>query len=80
MKGQLSAEMLILIVVVLAVVALAATQLMGTAKETGKSIQEQTSRVRNITSEALKGQEGDRCIEDGDCMAGLSCDESYRCA
>lgn len=80
MRGQLSAEMLIMVVVVLAVVAIAATQLMGTAKDTGKGIQNQTEKLNRLASEAIKGQEGDRCIYDEDCRDGLSCDSGYICS
>ncbi|MFH0884100.1 MAG: hypothetical protein V1861_00130 [Candidatus Micrarchaeota archaeon] len=79
MKGQLSAEMLILIVVVLAVVAIAATQMMGTAKETQKGIGEQTKRISQMAAESVKSEEGDYCTESTDCREGLSC-EAYRCA
>ncbi len=77
MKGQLSAEMLIMIVVIMAVVAIAATQLMGTAKETGSNIQQQTERLNNITANVLKGEEGERCVIDDDCLSGVC--ENYRC-
>jgi uncharacterized protein (UPF0333 family) len=78
MKGQLSAEMLILIVVVLAVVAIAANQLMGSAKETSKNIQNQTDRLNIMTAESVKSAEGEYCIYDDDCREGLSC-QNYRC-
>ena len=42
MRGQLSAEMMILIVVVLAIVAIAATQLIGSAKDAGEQIDTQS--------------------------------------
>lgn len=80
MRGQLSAEMLIMIVVVLAVVAIAATQLMGAAKETGGAIQKQSERISMMTAESLKGREGDRCILDEDCVDGLGCGSDYRCS
>ena len=78
MKGQLSAEMLILIVVVLAIVGIAAVQLMSTAKETGKNMQNQTERLNIMTAEAMKSREGEACAMNGDCVEGLTC-ESYRC-
>lgn len=77
MKGQLSAEMLILIVVILAIVAIAAMQLMGTAKETSGNIKNQTERINRLTSEALKGQEGESCLLDEDCVSNHC--EGYRC-
>jgi hypothetical protein len=79
MKGQLSAEMLILIVVVLAVVAIAAGQIMGTAKSASATIGNQTGRIGMMASESIKSAEGGFCIEDSDCMDSLSCD-AHRCA
>jgi len=70
--------MLILIVVVLAVVAIAANQLMGSAKETSKNIQNQTDRLNIMTAESVKSAEGEYCIYDDDCREGLSC-QNYRC-
>lgn len=72
--------MLILIVVVLAIVGIAAVQLMGTAKETGRNIQNQTERINRLTNDVLKGQEGEACISEDDCIEGLSCDGEYRCS
>jgi len=78
MRGQLSAEMLVLIVVVFAIVAIAAIQLVGTAKQTGANIQNQTSRLSNMTSDAIKSSEGGYCISDDDCRDGISC-QDYVC-
>ena len=78
MKGQLSAEMLILIVVVLAIVGIAAVQLMSTAKETSQNMQNQTERINAMTTEAMKSREGEACVMDDDCTEGLAC-EGYRC-
>jgi hypothetical protein len=78
MRGQLSAEMLILIVVVMAIVAIASTQLIGAAKETSGSIGKQTERLNDLASEAVKSPEGGFCVEDEDCERGLGC-EGYRC-
>lgn len=80
MKGQLSAEMLILIAVILAIVAIAAIQLMGTAKETSSNIQNQTERLNKMTIEAIKSPEGGYCFGDEDCQDGLDCDaQSHKC-
>ena len=77
MRGQLSAEMLTMMVVVLAVVAIAASQIMGSAKETGKGIKEQTERINLISSEAIKSDEGGFCRTDGeDCREGLACEDN----
>ncbi len=79
MKGQLSAEMLIIVVVILAIVGIAASQLMGTAKETGATIDNQTDRINRLAAESLKSDSGEACINDDDCLQGLSCDENYLC-
>lgn len=47
MKGQLSAEMLILIVVILAVVALVSTQLFKTGQKLGTEIDSKTDTIVN---------------------------------
>ncbi len=69
MRGQLSAEMMILIVVVLAIVAIAATQLIGSAKDAGEQISTQSDALYTKTSEAMKGSEGDFCVEAEDCLS-----------
>ncbi len=78
MKGQLSAEMLILVVVIMAVIMIAATQLIGTAKDTGKSITEKTAKINDITDQAIKAKTGETCITSDDCESGSSC-ENYVC-
>jgi hypothetical protein len=77
MKGQLSAEMLIMVVVVLAVVAIAATQLTGAAKDAGQGISNQSKRISEMATEGMMGEEGEYCIGDDDCRNG-EC-ESHRC-
>ena len=79
MKGQLSAEMLILVVVIFAIVAVAAVQLVGTAKETSGNIQNQTEKLNTMAAEAIKSQEGGACITSDDCEGGLTCEDN-RCA
>ncbi|MBN1170525.1 hypothetical protein JXA56_05880 [Candidatus Micrarchaeota archaeon] len=78
MKGQLSAEMLIMLVVILAIVAIAATQLIGSAKETSENIGQQTQKLNAMTNDAIKSEEGDFCIVDEDCVGGR-CKEN-RCS
>lgn len=73
MKGQLSAEMLILITVVLAVVAIAAMQMIGTAEKTSATLGNQTDMLSERTLEAMKSPENGVCMEEGDCQAGLVC-------
>ena len=78
MKGQLSAEMLVLIVVVLAIVAIASMQLVGTAKETSTNIGKQTEKLNEISQQAIKSEDGGFCFSEEDCKDGLTCTEN-RC-
>ena len=61
--------MLILIVVVLAVVAVVAYQLMGTAEEASEQIGEQSESILNKAEQFSKAQDGDFCVEDNDCLS-----------
>lgn len=69
MKGQLSAEMLILIVVVLAVVAIVATQLLKTAEKSGEAIDAQSQAILDKSEAAIKAKKGDFCVKDEDCLS-----------
>ena len=64
MKGQLSAEMLIVLVIVLGLAVLLATTLMKTAKDTGGKVEQKAESISNI------------CTTDSECTAiGMgSCD------
>ena len=78
MKGQLSAEMLILIAVVIAVVAIAATRLISTAEKSSDSIDKQSSTMLNMSENAVKGKPGDFCNDPNQCVNG--CDlVRYEC-
>jgi uncharacterized protein (UPF0333 family) len=68
MKGQLSAEMIILVVVILAIVAIVASTLISSAKDTSSSVTNATTKI----SESL----GAICIKDADCTELGS---GYRC-
>ncbi len=78
MRGQLSAEMLILIVVVIAVIAIAASQLMKTADNTAGRIDAQSDKLLNKTEMALKGKPGSICAAADDCLSDI-CNSDYRC-
>ncbi|MEM2948144.1 MAG: class III signal peptide-containing protein [Candidatus Anstonellales archaeon] len=62
MKGQLSAEMIILLAVVLAIVAIAANYLLQTAQTSGEAAQNKTTQVIGAMEKT--------CISDADCKVG----------
>ena len=72
MRGQLSAEMLILLVLVLALVAVAFTYLTKAVNTAGAGVQAKTD-------DALKV--GDACSPGDDCgSSNLMCDDTNHCA
>ncbi len=62
MKGQLSAEMIILLAVVLAIVAIAANYLLQTAQHSGEAAQNKTEQITKAMEKT--------CITDADCKSG----------
>ena len=70
--------MLILLAVVVAIVALAATYLMDLGKNAGESVQEQSTDVLSDVKELSKGDAGAPCIDGDDCKSG-SCSDN-RCS
>jgi uncharacterized protein (UPF0333 family) len=58
-KGQLSAEMIILVVVILAIVAIVASSLISSAKQTSSSVNQATDKIT--------GHLNYTCITDNDC-------------
>lgn len=76
MKGQLSAEMLILIAVVLAIVALVAHQLMTTAQDASDEIGDQSDAILGSADEFSKAKEGEFCAKDEDCLSGQCSDNA----
>ena len=79
MRGQMSAEMLILIVVILAIVALVASQLTKTAEKTGASLENQSDIMNKRAQDAVKAKRGEFCSEDNQCLPG-PCDKiNYKC-
>lgn len=73
MKGQLSAEMLIILAVVLAILLLVASQLLRTAGEASKKVEERSGAIFNKTDVGT-GAAGDPCTTSADCKSGLFCD------
>ena len=73
MRGQVSAEMLILLAVVIAIVALAATYLMSVGESAGESVEEQSAVVLHKSHASILGDNGDPCIVNEDCKSN-DCD------
>lgn len=67
MKGQISAEMLIILAIVLAVAVFLAVQLMGMTEKFGENI-DQTSKVLDCQTAGLIN--GSFCVETLDCGNG----------
>jgi uncharacterized protein (UPF0333 family) len=81
MKGQVSAEMLILLAVVVAIVAIAATYLMNAGKTAGEQVKSQTNTTLTQVGELSKGDTGDYCapsLEGSDCKSG-TCGSDSKC-
>ena len=78
MRGQLSAEMLILIVVVLAVLAIVASQLLSTAEEGSQQAEAQSQQIFEQARQQARGDVGDSCIRDDQCESNL-CGTNNQC-
>ena len=74
MKAQLSAEMLVLIVVVLAVLGIVATQLLKTAEQGSQKIDEKSQEIFDRAGEQSKGNAGAYCNKDSNCESGICSD------
>ncbi|MEM4272304.1 MAG: class III signal peptide-containing protein [Candidatus Bilamarchaeaceae archaeon] len=80
-KGQVSAEMLILLAVVVAIVAIAATYLMNAGKAAGEQVESQANITLSRVGELSKGDVGDVCapsLGGSDCKSGV-CGPDGRC-
>jgi hypothetical protein len=75
MRGQLSAEMLILIVVVLAVLAIVATQVLGVAEQGSERVGQQSERIFDRAANTRLSA-GAACQQDDDCESNY-CVNNY---
>lgn len=79
MKGQLSAELIILVAVILAIALLVATQLRSTAMEANKLVDKEANAIFKTVNKSTadepkaKGDVGDKCSKDSDCNQNLLC-------
>ena len=76
MRGQLSVEMLVVLVVILGLVIIVASTMMKSADKASEKIDEKTGAVLSA-SEGRTGASGDYCVADADCGSG-SCDTYLR--
>ncbi len=72
-KGQLSAEMLILLAVILAVAAIVALQLLNSAKTTSNVVSGQANATISAACSS-NPVAGCPCKSDSDCASGYTCD------
>ena len=83
LKGQLSAEMLILLAVILALVLLVSSQLLKTTQAASDKVEQSSESAfgkADAAIEASKGDAGDYWISDGDCKSGTCDSIEGRCA
>ncbi|MFH1306258.1 MAG: hypothetical protein ABIH83_01195 [Candidatus Micrarchaeota archaeon] len=73
MRGQLSAEMLIILAIILGLVFIVFTQMTKTVKDTGEAVDERTGKLINAT--ALSAEEM-ACVKDADCE---KVDDAWEC-
>lgn len=81
-KGQLSAEMLILLAVILALVLLVASQLLKTANTASDKIEKNSQSVFDKSDAAVaaaKGNAGDYCVGNDDCKSGFCSSTDGKC-
>lgn len=79
MKGQLSAEMLILIVVILAIVALVASNLTKTTEKTASSLGNQTDIITQRSEDAVKAKSGEFCTKPEQCLSNDCDTTNWKC-
>ncbi|MCX8174680.1 MAG: hypothetical protein N3E51_00540 [Candidatus Micrarchaeota archaeon] len=77
MKGQLSAEMLILLVIVLGLAIIVASTMMQSASKASEKIEQKTQAVIEKAEGGAKGSAGSPCYSNEDCSSG-SCDAYLR--
>ena len=73
-KGQLSAEMLVVLVVILGLAVILASTMMKSAGKAASAADQKTNAVLEASDKgAIKGASGDYCTSSIDCESG-SCD------
>jgi len=81
MKGQLSAEMLIVLVVILGIAVLLAGVMMKSANKASEKVSQKADTVLSASDGgALKGATGEYCAHDSDCSSGFCDTYSEKCS
>lgn len=78
MKGQLSLEMLVVIVVVLGLAVLLASALFKNANKAADSLDKKTDAAIGASDTTGRGAAGDYCAKDADCLSG-TCSSTSKC-
>jgi len=79
MKAQLSAEMLIVLVVILGVAVLVASVMLKSANKAAEKVEQKTDAVLNSADASSKGASGAYCVADADCQTGRCDAYSKKC-
>ena len=72
-RGQISAEMIIVLAILLGLIFIVATRLQETAKSASETVQQQSQDIFSVISETAelgKKQSGEYCSVDSECMGG----------
>ena len=79
MRGQLSVELLVVLVIILGLVVLVASTMMKSANKASEKVGQKTDSVLNSTYEGGTVLSGDYCVHDTDCRAGRCDTYSRKC-
>ncbi|MEM4348587.1 MAG: type II secretion system protein [Candidatus Anstonellaceae archaeon] len=80
MKAQLSAEMLIVLVVILGVAVLVASVMIRSANKAAEKVEQKAEALFNATDTSLKGATGAYCVSDSDCASGICNTLTNKCS
>ncbi len=78
MRGQLSLEMLVVIVVVLGLVLLLASVVMKNAEKASDKIEQKANSVIGASDSSSKAADGEDCANSADCLSG-TCSSYKKC-
>lgn len=80
MRGQLSVEMLVILVIILSLAALVASVLLKSANKAADKVEQKTDSVLNTSDRNYAaGAPGDYCTSDSDCRSGSCSTYSGKC-